>query len=146
MTRSRIEINDRQSDVALDAGRLVRAGTFFLTRLGLRGSVSVALLTGEETARVNGRFFGRTEVTDVMAFPLGAGSHPGDDVVGEVLLCPSRAREQAPPGETAEDELLRLLAHGILHLAGRTDETEDTRAAMLEEGEKLLREFCEEMR
>jgi len=77
-----------------------------------------------------------------MAFPLPSEGPAEDEVTGEVLLCPGLAARQAREhGVTYQNELDRLLVHGLLHLAGRTDATADERTAMLAEGENLLAAF-----
>jgi probable rRNA maturation factor len=64
--------------------------------------------------------------TDVMAFPMdtldtkpGLGGQPGPALLGDVILCPEVAAEQArSAGHTTEAELVLLLTHGVLHLLG----------------------------
>jgi probable rRNA maturation factor len=63
--------------------------------------------------------------TDVMSFPMDE-LRPGREdgpveqgVLGDVVLCPAVAREQAlRAGHAVGDELLLLTTHGILHLLG----------------------------
>jgi rRNA maturation RNase YbeY len=41
-------------------------------------------------------------------------------------------------GTTAERELLRILAHGLLHLTGQGDKTPDSKAEMTRKEEQAL--------
>ncbi|MEX2620683.1 MAG: rRNA maturation RNase YbeY, partial [Egibacteraceae bacterium] len=60
--------------------------------------------------------------TDVLAFPMDAADSPGGGeamVLGDVVLCPAVAAQQAAERDApAADELDLLLVHGILHLLG----------------------------
>ena len=63
--------------------------------------------------------------TDVLSFPMdelrpGSSSDPeGDGVLGDIVVCPEVARQQAEiAGHRPIDEILWLVAHGILHLVG----------------------------
>lgn len=82
------------------------------------GEVSFTCLAADEIAEMNRRYLDREGPTDVIAFPL---SDPGAPPVGDVYLCPDVARESAgerglPPAE----EIVRLVAHGALHVTGHT--------------------------
>lgn len=81
-----------------------------------RGEVSFTCLSADEIAEMNRRYLDRDRPTDVIAFPL---SDPDAPPVGDVYLCPDLARESAeerglPPAE----EIVRLVAHGALHVLG----------------------------
>ena len=68
--------------------------------------------------------------TDVMSLPMdeltpGSPEAPAEGVLGDVVLCPEVAAEQAARGgHSRDDELLLLLTHGMLHLLGY-DHVED---------------------
>jgi len=80
-------------------------------------SLSLVFVNAAEMRRINREFLGHDYVTDVLAFPMD-----DDDPVGEIVVCPRFATEQArrrrhPPIE----ELLLYVVHGTLHLAGFRD-------------------------
>jgi probable rRNA maturation factor len=69
--------------------------------------------------------------TDVLAFPMDeirpgrVNEEPEEGILGDLVLCPSVAAEQARkqqadgrPDYTVQDELDLLTVHGILHLLG----------------------------
>lgn len=144
---ARIDLADTQCDEELDPGRLRALGAFLLDRLGLPGRLSLAFPPEEEVVRLNRSYFGRASTTDVMAFPLGEVALPAEEACGEVVVCAAQAlRQAAEAGEPPERELLRLVIHGALHLAGWTDRTEPERAAMLARGEEILDAFLQESR
>lgn len=95
--------------------------------------VAVALVDDDRLRALHRDFMGIDEATDVMTFPLG--DAPGGDIAVSV----ERAAEQGPHhGLTAADEVLFLVAHGLLHLCGWDDPTDRDRVAMLARQGELL--------
>jgi len=84
-----------------------------------RGAVTV-VLTGDAAIReLNRRFRNIDRATDVLAFPLGEEDEEGGPYLGDVIVSLERAVDQAPRFHNdAEEELGRLIAHGLLHLLG----------------------------
>ena len=86
--------------------------------------------------------------TDVMSFPMdelrpgreGAPSGPG--LVGDVVICPQVATEQAQTaGHSAAEEVLLLTVHGVLHLLGYDHAEPEEEQAMFALQRRLLLEF-----
>ncbi len=95
---------------------------------GRDAELSVALVGDEEMTALNGRFLGRAEVTDVLAFPYSA---EGEPLAGEVVVnAELAAREAAGRGHGAREELLLYLVHGLLHLLGYDDHSAPDRRRM----------------
>ncbi len=71
--------------------------------------------------RLNRRMTGRRGLTDVIAFAL---PQPDGTVLGDVYVCPEAARRWVGrgrgPGDEGrlEEELVRLVVHGTLHVLG----------------------------
>jgi probable rRNA maturation factor len=107
------------------------------------------LITGDESIRrLNLQYRGQDGVTDVLAFTPGEGSdgfvsppsvphHLGDVVVSY----PRAVAQAAEFGHSVEEELNRLVVHGVLHLLGYDDLTEKDREAMWRRQEALVRAF-----
>lgn len=102
------------------------------------------LLCGDTTIKaLNSRYRGRAEATDVLSFALGA-EETGTDgsrryLPGDIVISLDTLRENARYFETPEDEeLRRLLIHGILHLDGMDHQTNDDDEPMIMLQEKLL--------
>jgi probable rRNA maturation factor len=74
------------------------------------------LLTDDEALRrMNRRFRGLDEPTDVLSFPVAT---PGGEL-GDIAISVERAREQAAEyGHDLMTEIRVLLLHGVLHLLG----------------------------
>ncbi|HIG74433.1 MAG TPA: rRNA maturation RNase YbeY [Bacteroidetes bacterium] len=69
--------------------------------------------------------------TDVVSFPLDEEGEARGEIEGEVYVDLDTAREEAPAhGASFETEALRYVIHGLLHLAGYDDASDEERAAM----------------
>lgn len=84
--------------------------------------------------------------TDVMSLPMdeltpGTERTPAEGVLGDVVLCPEVAAEQAARGgHSRDDELMLLLTHGMLHLLGYDHMEPEERAEMFELQDRLVSE------
>lgn len=86
-------------------------------------TLAVRLVSRREIAEINGRYRGRAAPTDVLSFP-GEASPEGRHL-GDIVICPAVAREQARrTGHSPGDELKTLLLHGVLHCLGHDHETD----------------------
>lgn len=93
------------------------------------GEVHCILTRDAELADLNGRFRGRQEATDVLAFPYDPAVSGG--VHGDIYVSLDRARVQAAAcGEPVAREVWRLFVHGALHLAGHDHASDAADAAM----------------
>jgi probable rRNA maturation factor len=96
---------------------------------------------------LNARYRHTDEATDVLSFALGerAAGEGGETrfLPGDIVISLESLRENARYFETPEDEeLRRLLIHGILHLSGMDHETNEKTEPMLELQEKILTELA----
>ncbi len=114
-------------------------GRFVLGEEGGAGTwVVTVVLTGNAHLRELHRdFLGIDTETDVMTFPWDEQEEA--DHGGDIVVSVDQAEAQASDfGLTPAEELRFLVVHGLLHLCGRDDATEDGRAAMLEEQRVLI--------
>lgn len=117
-----------EPDFPLSRQELVRVVEAILDSLGLDGaSLELTLVDDREIARLNTEFMGCPGPTNILSFPAseGGGSDIGPDsdnaaeYLGELALSvDTLAREAHLYGQPPLVHLARLLAHGILHLAG----------------------------
>lgn len=104
--------------------------------------ISIALVDIKRMAKLNEKFRGVKEPTDVLAFPLGGEFISTENLLGEVVISIDKAEEQARErGHLLESELALLTVHGVLHLLGYTDEDEDKKKIMQAKEKKILRFF-----
>lgn len=140
---------DEQADHPVDLGRWVRLAEGVLEEEGVRGDVEVSLLFVDEEAMasLHKRFLGGDGPTDVLAFPI---DEPGETppgapaILGDVVLCPAVAHEQAASfGRTGPDEVRLLVVHGILHLLGMDHATPEEEREMFGLTDELLASFAQ---
>jgi probable rRNA maturation factor len=115
-----------------------RSALLFLLRHGLRSAeLSLVFVTGQSIRKINREHLGHDYVTDIVTFDLHTkGARLFE---GELVICPAEAVRNARVfGEPVEREILRYVAHGILHLIGYDDATRQQRAVMRKEEDKLL--------
>ena len=108
---------------------------------GLLGgrSVSLAFVADAEIRRLNRRYLGRDRATDVLAFRLQDGPPLPGGLLGEVVVsAETAAREARLRRLPVEEEILRYVAHGILHLLGYDDRRPRDRARMWARQEREL--------
>lgn len=93
--------------------------------------VSIVLVDDPEMQKLHADFMDIDEPTDVMTFPS---DFEGDDERGgDVVISVERATEQGSEnGLTPEAEVIFLAVHGVLHLCGWDDQSDDDREKMLE--------------
>ncbi|RLJ70909.1 putative rRNA maturation factor [Hydrogenivirga caldilitoris] len=87
--------------------------------LGVKDSeLSILITTDEEIRELNKAYRGKDEPTDVLSFPIG--EKVGDRLIlGDVVISLDTANRQALEwGCGLDEEVERLLAHGIIHLLG----------------------------
>jgi probable rRNA maturation factor len=98
---------------------------------------------------LNARYRNRDEPTDVLSFPLGETMEDGAEgsryLPGDIVISLDALAENAGYFAVSPDEeLRRLLIHGILHLDGLDHGDNDPDQPMLRLQEKILRELSGE--
>lgn len=153
---------NEQNDVDVDLQKWRGLALAALQEENVRGAaeISIFFVDSDTIAELNSEHMGKTGPTDVLAFPLDGvevleSQGPGaiskgparphfdpDDIptmLGDVLLCPSVAAQQAPShAGTLDDEIALLLVHGILHVLGYDHDADDTTARMRQREKDIL--------
>jgi len=121
----------------LRAGRALRA-------LGHgRSEVSLSLVDDDEIARLNRTWRGKKGPTDVLSFSLLEGEHRKfrGRMLGDIVIGLAVAQRQARRRHRSlDDEVARLLVHGLLHLLGHDHESLVEARLMRSEERRLWRE------
>lgn len=113
-----------------------------------RGSWSITVrFTDDATiSAAHQAYFGDLSPTDVISFPSGDDLHATEGYLGDVMISVDTAsRNAALEGHSAERELAFLALHGLLHVSGYTDRTDEERGRMLSLQASLLRSFETEL-
>jgi len=107
-------------------------------RIG-RAALTVVLVDSRRIRRINRRYLAHDFVTDVISFPL----EERPRLEGEMYVNLDRARSQAREyGVSGWNEVVRLVVHGTLHLAGYDDRSRRARARMERRQEALIRDLA----
>jgi len=115
------------------------ASTLELESIGREKEVGIVLVDGEKMKDLNEKFRGRKMVTDVLAFPIRDNLISTKDLLGEVIICVERAKQEARERKhSLKEELTLLLVHGILHLLDYGDEKSGERKIMQEREKEIL--------
>ena len=107
--------------------------------------LSVTLADDDAMARLNGAWRGRPRPTDVLSFSLLEGVHTRHRgaLLGDVVIGLWVAARQARAGRRSlDDELCRLLIHGVLHLLGYDHGRAPEARLMRAEERRLRREVA----
>src|SRR3970040_1291730 len=89
--------------------------------------------------KLNARYRDKNEPTDVLAFPTGEALLPGMQVLGDVVISVEKAEEQGRRArKTLDQEMEKLLIHGILHLLGYDHERSRREARVMRRMEKKV--------
>src|SRR5688500_19607233 len=142
-------VADEQT-ATVDAERLRRLANHVLQDQRVPDAMELSVLCVDRDAitELNAHHMGSDGPTDVLAFPmdLPGETRPGEPaILGDVVLCPQVAAEQAPGhGTTPEAELDLLLVHGILHLLGHDHAEPEERDLMFGLTDRLLASFVPE--
>ncbi|PWW56079.1 rRNA maturation RNase YbeY [Actinokineospora spheciospongiae] len=118
-----------ESGVAVDEASIVAAARFALDRMNVSAlaELSVLLVELDVMSDLHERWMDLPGPTDVMAFPMDEldsarrpdASDAGPALLGDIVLCPAFAKDQArTAGHSLLDELHLLTVHGVLHLLG----------------------------
>jgi rRNA maturation RNase YbeY len=92
-----------------------------------RAELSLALVGDDAMAELNERHRGKRGPTDVLSFSLAFGAHAEfrGALLGDVVIDVEQAARQARRARrTLDDELAKLMIHGVLHLLGHDHEAD----------------------
>lgn len=153
-----ILISNEQTAVAVSEEELVRVATLTLESEGVvEAEISVALVDDPAIHRLNRDYLQHDYPTDVISFllesgeadpriqppPKGAGQRGwGQWLHGDVVLSGDTAVREAPEyGWEAKSEVCLYLIHGLLHLCGYDDLTDEEQMIMRRREQEILREL-----
>ncbi len=124
-------------DPSLLRSRAVRV----LREVGQSNSeLSIAIVLDDEIAALNAEHRGKRSATDVLSFSLLEGDHSDHrgKLLGDVVIGIETAARQARAAHRGlDEEVARLLIHGILHLLG-WDHEESAEAKLMRAEERRL--------
>jgi probable rRNA maturation factor len=150
-----------ESGVAVDEAGLAALARHVLDGMRVHPLAELSVLLVDEAAMadLHQRWMGEAGPTDVLSFPMdeiwppppgGSQADHGDadavpGLLGDVVLCPQVAIEQARKAEhSVQEELDLLCTHGILHLLGYDHADPEEHAVMFGLQDRLLAAWSSE--
>lgn len=106
--------------------------------------LSYTFVSDKKLLKINQDFLQHDTYTDIITFDYSVGQIHKHDVSGEIYISVDRVRDNAKQfASSFKDELLRVMAHGLLHLCGLGDKSvsESKRMRSAEENALALRHF-----
>ena len=104
------------------------------------GEISYILCTDERILEVNRQFLKHDFYTDIITFDYSEGSIISGDIFISLETVAGNAAEFKV---SIEEELKRILIHGILHLCGQDDKTPELRLEMTRKENLALEMYAE---
>ncbi|RLD10009.1 rRNA maturation RNase YbeY [candidate division KSB1 bacterium] len=105
-------------------------------------SVQIIFTDDQTLQQMHARYLNDPSKTDVITFDLGEDGA----IEGEIYISIERAEDQAREfGVSPEEEVLRLIIHGLLHLKGYDDLEEEARTIMKAQENKFVDRFRSEL-
>jgi probable rRNA maturation factor len=141
---NRVEVKPEEAPLPAWAGALAAFALKVLDALGKTGwDLSILLCNDAFIRRLNAQYRSMDEPTDVLSFSLGETVPDGEGglryLPGDIVISLETLEENARYFQINEDEeLRRLVIHGILHLEGMDHEDNDPSRPMLKFQEELL--------
>jgi probable rRNA maturation factor len=131
-----IAITNRQKTLRIDRRRMRCAIQAIVRDAGIANAqISVAIVDDVTIGKLHGEFLDDPDPTDVLSFVL----EPQPALEGEVVASAETAKSNAKQYDcTAEEELLRYVIHGTLHLVGYDDTTPRKRTVMRKKEQEYL--------
>jgi probable rRNA maturation factor len=110
--------------------------------LGSTAELSIVLTDDAAIRELNREWRGKDRATDVLSFSQVEGEGPGPagpPFLGDVVVSLDTAARQADEmGHSLEQEVTRLLVHGVLHLLGHDHEGDGAAAKKMKAEETRL--------
>jgi probable rRNA maturation factor len=151
-----IEVSN-ESGIEVSEADLVDVAQFVLGRLDVHpgAELSMLIVDLETMSDLHLRWMDLPGPTDVMSFPMDElepggrpdKPEPGPSMLGDIVLCPEFAADQAKKaGHPVERELALLTVHGVLHLLGYDHAEPEEEKEMFTLQNQLLADWVEQRR
>ena len=133
-----------EQSVSVDERRLSALARHVLVAEGVGAEIELSLLlvSRDHIRKLNARFANEDHPTDVLAFPMMEDDDEEESLLGDVVICPEVAQENAAKLQhSVSRELDTLVVHGTLHLLGYDHQTSEDRAKMDDRIRQILDSF-----
>ncbi len=144
-----IEVNN-ETDAQIDEIEFAELATYVLGEMHIAEGAELAIMFVDEPAmeQLHLQWMDEPGPTDVLSFPMDE-LRPGTPdkptpagLLGDIVVCPTVAERQAlAAGHSAQEEMLLLTTHGILHLLGYDHAEPEEEKEMFDLQRRLLLTF-----
>lgn len=102
----------------------------------------IVFIGDKEMQEMNKTYRGKDKVTDVLSFTESDNDQPQADLLGQIFIDYNQIKRQAKDfADSVEEELIFILVHGLLHLLGYDDSTEEEAQEMEELGKVFIKKL-----
>jgi len=146
-----IEIVNHQDEVKIDSKKVQKIANILFSQLSLlKGkNIDVAFINENTMKIINEEFREEKKATDILSFSYinshinsketNISKYKSQSIDGELLICPEVAYKQAKRlKHSFEKEIAILIAHGLLHLSGYDDNSEEEAKIMEKKQSELI--------
>ena len=99
------------------------------------GAVSYIFCSDDYLHQMNVEYLNHDTLTDVITFPYN-----DNPIEGDIFISIDRVKDNAQDLNIAfNDELHRVMIHGVLHLCGYSDDTDEQEAEMRQKEDEYLK-------
>ncbi len=113
--------------------------TFFEKEKCRGGSIQYIFMSDEQLYEMNMEYLNHDTYTDILTFDMSE----GDEIAGDMYISIDRVKDNAKEmGVPWQEELDRVMVHGLLHLLGYNDKTEEEKRIMREKEDEYLLVFA----
>ncbi|WP_318343138.1 rRNA maturation RNase YbeY [Flagellimonas baculiformis] len=102
------------------------------------GQIDYIFCTDDYLLELNKQYLNHDTLTDIITFDYTKGK----SISGDIFISTERVKENADAfGVAFENELLRVMSHGLLHLMGYGDKAVEEKAEMRRKEEEKIKMF-----
>ena len=102
------------------------------------GEINYIFCDDDYLLEINRQYLDHDTLTDIISFDYSVGK----ELHGDIFISVERVRENAADfGVSFEEELLRVLSHGVLHYCGYKDKTESDEMVMRQKEDEKMKMF-----
>lgn len=135
-----IEFNTEAIDFTLPDDSLIR--DWIIATIKTEGKtlqhISYIFCSDDYLLDLNQQYLDHDTLTDIITFQYGK----LPDIEGDIFISIERVQENAQTfGVSFDEELRRVIIHGVLHLCGYGDKTPEDKARMTEKENEALRKW-----
>jgi probable rRNA maturation factor len=140
---SKLSFYNSQKDLPISLAKCKRGILFLLKHLEIdTDELIVHFVTEKTICMLHRDLFDDPSLTDCISVPIDSPSEKraGYHVLGEIFVCPKAAILYAKEhGIDLQEEVMRYVVHGLLHLIGYDDMTVKDRRIMKKKEEECLK-------